>query len=233
MSTKAREDIDREVDEACYREPEYVCAWASGLMVTLLGSLPSQDPWRNLSAAIYPGDGRPPIIADRPGVPAPSVTGSRSAKRAFGTRRDVADMIVPEFSDWYMDLALAGVAEDLDENAAALIGFASHDFLSVLEAATYISSALVEERKLSVTSSGPTMREILWCAVTRVVHRRRVYSGQDDPFIVSQMFEWTVRARRWVDNPDPGRLPRVQQELVEQVEPYRIPDEDYERFSFT
>lgn len=232
LSTHARDEIDKEVDDACYTEPEYVCAWACGLMVTLLASLPSQDPWRNLSAAIYPDGGGNPIVADRPGVPAPSVTGARSAKRSFGSRRDVTDMIIPEFNDWLMDLGLAGVAEDLDPQAAALIGFASHGFTPVVDAATYIAEALIKERKVSVTSSKPTMREILWCAVTRVIHRRRTYTGQDDPFVTSQMFEWTVRARKWVDNPDESQLPRIQAEVAEAIDPYRIPDEDYERFSF-
>lgn len=232
LSADARACIDREVDEACYREPDYVTAWAAGLMATLLASLPPKDPWRNLSAAIYPANGKP-IIVEREGIPAPPVTGARSAKRSFGTRRDVSDMIIPEFNDWYMDLALAGVAEELDPNASALIGFASHGFIPALRAATHILDELVESRKVSVTASGPTMREILWRAVTRVIHRRRTYMGHDDGFITSQMFEWTVRARSWVDNPDEKRLPAFQEEMYQQIQPWQITDEEYDRFSFT
>lgn len=231
LTTACRQQIDEEVDAACYEEPEYVALWGIAMLCTVLYTLPDNDPYRNLSAAFYPRDGSAPLLAPRPGNDAPAMTGAKSGNRAFGNRRDTSDLIIPEFDDWTMDLGLAAVAPDLDPRSAALVGFASHGWEMAYAAAVAMGRELIAETKLA-THSKETLREILSGALVRAIHRRRAYVGQNDGLIAAQGFAWIVRARQWLDV-DPRQLSETKIPVIRaELDPYKIPNEDYENFRF-
>lgn len=225
LATSRRLVIDEQFDQVLHANPRLVSTWTAGYASSILGTLPRDDPWRNLSATFIPHDGSP-LHAKAKNVPLPAVTGARTKGRLFGARTDVIDMTVPEFHDWTLDIGLAAVAFDPHPYTSAIIGFASHGF----EAALALTATMVAQGVSGQTiypDPDKEMREILLDTLRRVIHRRRTYTGPSDAFPCSSGMEWVMRAVQWDIDPK-----RVLNDLAGEEEMNALSEGDYRQFSF-
>jgi hypothetical protein len=224
ISTQDRVELDSQMSEIGHASAEWLNTWFAGMLASTVRSLPAEDPWRRISAAFYPKQGQPHVYT-YDSVDPPQVTGSRSKGKAFGTRRDHTDMIIPEFNDWLADLQLAAVTKEIDDWSAALIGFAGGGFSGTLKALEAMCSEIVDERKVKLDPATRDLFEISSEALKYVIHRRREYVGLDDEFVWSKGFQWITRTDQILSGREFS-----ESDLDDDIEESKVADGDYSRF---
>ncbi|MGK3708770.1 hypothetical protein [Arthrobacter sp. IK3] len=187
VTTAARREIDEHVADIAARQPLWISAWASGLVSDLVRSLDPEDPWRNLevasSGAVMP-DGSP-----------------------FGTWVDATDIVPPSVPDRRADVGLAAVDTGLSGRASEFVAVAAGGWRPAFE---WIRENLVTAPALD----GPQAAELLDTvdgAIRWAMFRRRLFAGQDDPFIPVDAAAWTTRAGKMISGEawDEARAARV------------------------
>ena len=146
--------------------PLLFAAFVSGVVSDLLRSLPAEDPWRHTTL----------------------VQGTVLSVRGdlFGTRVDATDLIVPSHPDFSSDSRLAALDSPLSKSAALVIHLCAQSWSTARETLTEsIRGGLTAEE---LYSDG--------CAAIRwAMHRRRTYTGAEDPYSSVVSSAWVRRAR--------------------------------------
>ena len=145
--------------------PLMFATFVSGVVSDLLRSLPAEDPWRHTTL----------------------VQGAVLSVRGdlFGTRVDATDLIVPSHPDFSSDSSLAALDSPLSKSAALVIHLCARNWSAARE--TLIESIV----------GGLTAEELYpngSAAIRWVMHRRRTYTGADDPYSSVVTSAWIRRA---------------------------------------
>jgi hypothetical protein len=206
LSTERRVALDVEMAAFCASHSTWAVYWFAGFIDDVVSTLPPEDPWRGLSAtldlAALSLTGEPDlgqISFDNPlGRPPPDATGAVLPDgRAFGTSADSDDLLIADIGPPTSDIGVVALAEPLDPVSAALAGFATagvdrlHQVLGQVARCLHVDGQDQPEaaaRFLSVMA--PVLR--------RFIHRRRTYTGPEDPFPLVVGFAWMARADRLV-----------------------------------
>lgn len=200
LSTRARANADAAMAQFIQRNSRWSIAWFAGVISDVAATLPPEDPWRRLSARLEVGEGEPLTFTHPLGAPAPETTGAvRPDGIAFSGLADSTDIVFSDLVEAPFDLGLAAVTEEIDPRTAAVIGFSAANVSMVHTALDRIYHDLwwssFEGNRNEV---GPAFLEIAGDALRRLVHRRRTYTSQDDPFANVAGFAWMARADRVV-----------------------------------
>ena len=146
--------------------PLLFAAFVSGAVSDLLRSLPAEDPWRH--TALVQGT----VLSVRGDL--------------FGTMLDATDLIVPNHPDFSSDPRLAAFDSPLSTLAALLIHLCAQSWSTARET-------------LAELIRGGLAGEDLYCAgcaaIRWAIHRRRVYTGAEDPYSFVVTRAWVRRAR--------------------------------------
>ncbi len=207
ISTSRRIVLDADLAAFTAGNPQWTTYWFAGLVSDLVATLPPEDPWRHLSASLDLGalsDGpageEDRLSFDNPrGRAAPAGTGAVLPDgRRFGTAEDSADLLMPDIGPPDADIGVVALTEPLDPVAAALAGFATADTELFHAALARLWRRLHADAVDHDGSPGAGGR---WLAVVtpvlrRFIHRRRVYTGPEDPFPLVAAFSWMARADR-------------------------------------
>lgn len=210
ISTRARETADKNMSAFIATNSHWASAWFAGVISDIAQTLPPDDPWRQLSAFIdlamistghtdSDPDSKESFTNDR-GAAAPTQTGAtRPDGQPFGGVQDSTDLVMGELGPNELDLGLAAVADDLDPLTSAIIGFSASNtqalesVLSRIYHHLWLAGAFRDERH-----AGDVFLDVAGEALRRVIHRRRAYTGTDDPFPAVAGFAWMARADRVV-----------------------------------
>ncbi|ACL42342.1 hypothetical protein Achl_4391 (plasmid) [Pseudarthrobacter chlorophenolicus A6] len=170
LETEARIQIEAQMVELVSRKPHWFAAWFSGFLSDVVRSLDPQDPWRNLSI-----------------VEGQTVHPDRSP---FGTWVDASDVVHVSIEDIRADLGLAALEKPLNENAAQLISVAAQGWDATL---TWCEANLVTAATLP-PEQGAEFFKTASAALRWAIHRRRLFSGIEDPFVQVSGVSWITRA---------------------------------------
>lgn len=170
LETEARIQIESQMVELIAERPHWFAAWLSGFLSDVVRSLDPEDPWRNLSI-----------------VEGQTVHPDRSP---FGTWVDTSDVVHVSIEDIRADLGLAALEKPLNDNAAQLVAVASQGWDATL---TWCEMNMVTAATLS-----PEQADIFFktasSALRWAIHRRRLFSGIEDPFVQVSGVSWISRA---------------------------------------
>jgi len=198
-----RNRIESAFAKAHREEPDRVHLFLAGLIAEAVGTLPAQDPWRNLSARcgnITVGENPPEsdgAVRDEDGLP-------------FGTWRDAIDVVGLEATTPWDDSALAALTENLEAGAAAILAAGSRGWRATARMIRQVQ--LVGNRpELPAEFAGlpfaddpeylaaNDLAHARLCAVDALrwaAHRRRAYLGRNDPWMEAAVSMWAWRATR-------------------------------------
>lgn len=217
IETDVRVELDQRMEQILDEQAEWMTTWFSGMLASIITSLPSEDPWRNLSAS-HTGPTQT-LTHVAPNVPLPQEDGASTRGRPFGTRRDHTDMTIPDSNDWLVDLQLAAVSKEVDPWSAALIGFAGGGMSPVKSAITSMIESVNSKQQ------DKKMFPVLSGALKYAIHRRRYYVGYDDSFVWSKGFLWIVRSEQILNGRD-----FHDENLIADIAESKIADGDYLAF---
>lgn len=147
--------------------PVLFAVFVSGVVTDLVRSLPAEDPWRHTGEV----EGMVQSVRGDP----------------FGTWADATDLQTPGHPDVKSDANLAALSSPLTPSAALVIHLAAQGWDAVCE---HLSAAVCR---------GTTAEELFSdgaAAIRWAVHRRRVYTGADDPYASVVTASWVRRAQR-------------------------------------
>lgn len=211
ISTRQRDVADKNMAKFITRNSHWATAWFAGVISDIAQTLPPTDPWRRLSAFVDlakistgHSDADPETKAsftNERGVPAPDVTGAiRPDGEPFGGVHDSTDLVMGELGPADLDLGLAAVSDDIDDLTSAIIGFSASNTqaLESVLARVYHHLWLAEFSGREERNAGEAFLEVTGEALRRLIHRRRAYTGNDDPFPTVAGFAWMARADRVV-----------------------------------
>ena len=170
-----------QMDQMAAEDPEWAAVFFGGVAANIAGTLPVEDSWRTLAAAIGP------YRRGAPQLP-PGVAGATWPDGAtFGEWVDFTD-IAPLVSDVpETDPELAAVADPIDQRAAAIIPFAFDGWRRAADVITALAR--------TGTPLGPPSRD----AVRALIVRRRSYGVEsDDPWIFESIYDWSWMAEHIV-----------------------------------
>ena len=221
LSTRRRTHLDAEMSRFITTNPQWAAYWFAGVCHDLLASLPAPDPWRHLAGALDLGrvvaecgltrwevrSGETEIICTPGPAPAEKRAGSGAwlpDGRDFGTENDSMDLIPSGFGDSTTDVALVGLTEPLTTPAAALAALAGDVEVGALAWSKLfhtLSSAQHSVGFVSRVGAGEVFLELASSVMRRLIHRRRIYTGPEDPFPSVLAFAWLARADRLVLTP--------------------------------
>ncbi|MET4143996.1 hypothetical protein [Arthrobacter sp. UYCo732] len=156
--------------ELVTRHPHWFAAWLSGFLSDVVRSLDPDDPWRNL--AIVEGQTVHPD------------------KSPFGTWVDASDIVHVSIEDIRADLGLAALEKPLSDQSAQLVSVAAHGWDAAL---TWCEANMVKAAVLS-PEQGADFFKTASSALRWVIHRRRLFSGIEDPFVQVSGVAWIMRA---------------------------------------
>lgn len=209
MSTLRRADVDADMASFIDRNPRWACRWAAGVLHDVSRTLPPDDPWLRLSGTIdlarisvgEPGAVEETWLEHRhpEGAPPPGETGAVLPDgQRFGSVGDSGDILLPDLGAPESDIGLVGLAEPLPDLAAGVAGFVSAPPAELVRTLTAVHQHLwlAGLTGKSEESAGVAFLGVLSPVIRRFVHRRRVYTGQDDPFPSVAGFAWMARADR-------------------------------------
>lgn len=172
VDTDARVEIEDRLVRLVAAHPHWFAGWLSGFVSDLIRSLDPKDPWRNLSVQ----DGQT-LLAD--GSP-------------FGTWVDASDILPAGDPDLRSDIGLAALEKKLDPKAAQLLAVASRGWEDTL---AWCEANLVTAASLDLDAARDYFR-VAAQAIRWALHRRRVFSGIDDPFAALTAQSWINRAHK-------------------------------------
>lgn len=222
LSTNRRIQADEEMAKFIGSNSQWACFWFAGFMCDVVSTLPPDDPWRLLSSRIdlsaisigEPGTDADTVLSWRnpQGAAAPE-TGTGSVfpdGRRFGSERDSDDLVMPDLGEADVDMGLVALAEELDDLASGVAGFATSNVEAFADALAkiYHHIWLADYTGESAVPTGVRFLNAVAPALRRFIHRRRIYLGQDDPFVNIAGFAWMARADRLV-----GGTRRISAEL--------------------
>lgn len=173
VSPDTRADNDCQMLLHTRVRPVLFAAFVSGVVSDLLSSPPAEDPWRRTT--LVEGTVR-------------SLRGE-----SFGSWVDGTDLLVRGHPDLRFDSSLAALASPLTRSAALLIHLCARSW-----------SAACDTLREAIRG-GITADELFsdGCAAIRwALHRRRAYTGADDPYTTLVTMEWVRRANS-VENDQP------------------------------
>lgn len=155
--------------------------WGAGVVSDVISTLPSVDPWRNLSARVRVEGGADLVLLGA--APPPPQTGATSPSGSpFGTWQDGVDLVPPAHRNLLVDIGLIALAEPLAPQAAAFMALAASDWRSGVRA--------LEE----LGAGGGEVFDVVLPALRWAAWRRRVYTGPEDSYLMTTGFEWLSRA---------------------------------------
>lgn len=212
VSTERRLQADTEMAQFVGSNSQWAAHWFAGFIVETLMTLPPDDPWRHLSATIDFGvislgqsglDDNKVEFRNPRGAPSPTSTGSvLPSGQRFGTPEDSADIVSSAMGRADADIGLAALVDPLDDISSAIAGFAtaSVEAFDVILTKTYhhlwLSSDFGGQTE---DPSGQRFLAAVAPVLRRFIHRRRVYTGLDDPYPSLAGFAWMARADRLMD----------------------------------
>lgn len=207
ISTRARAEADRQMAAFIDRNYQWSTNWFAGFMSDLMRTLPPNDPWRHLSAFIDLSEisrGVPATTADnrlsfhhRDALkPPPRRTGAyRVDGSPFGKFTDAADLVAGDLVDEPgLDIGLTALADPINPLTAALIGFAGANIELLASVTSKVYHHLLIPR--IAEGAGDEFLDAAGSALRWIIHRRRSYTGHDDPFPTLAGFAWMGRADR-------------------------------------
>jgi hypothetical protein len=147
--------------------PACFAAFVSGVVADLLRSLPAEDPWRHT------------IVVEG------AVTSVRGDP--FGTWADAADLHSRSYPDVRLDHNLAALHPALTKSAAWVIHLGGQGWSVAYEALGSAIDGGISAEELFADGSA---------AMRWVMHRRRAYTGADDPYPSVVTAAWVRRAIR-------------------------------------
>lgn len=210
LSAEHRVRSEDEMARFIDRNIDWACAYLSGLLTDLVATLPPDDPWRHLAGMIDLTQVATGHLSNDPSqrlgwpnepIDSPAATGALTRSgRAFGTPADSADLLASDVSNSELHPQTAAVATNLSPLGAAFVAFASADattFQSVLTK-VYHSLWLARYGGLTTESPGTSMLKTVGQALRWTVHRRRVYTVDDDGFTNVLGLAWISKADRVV-----------------------------------
>lgn len=170
VETESRAEIEDQLTRLVAAHPHWFAGWVSGFVSDLIRSLDPKDPWRNLSvhdAQTLLKDGSP-----------------------FGTWVDATDVVPAGDPDLRSDIGLAALEKKLDPRAAQLIAVSARGWEATL---SWCEKNLVTAASLDLDAARDYFR-VAAQAIRWALHRRRVFSGIDDPFAILTAQAWVGRA---------------------------------------
>lgn len=208
IDDSSRLRTSREMGRFIERNSDWSCAFLAGVLTDLAHSLPADDPWRHMAALIDLDQVATGRAAEDPNrrlarrserAPLPALTGAVTVEgRPFGTRKDALDLLSPGVADASVDVGMAAVATNLSPLAAALVAFGAHDArtLQYVLNQTYHHLWMANFASLIDQSAGQALLDASGAAIRWLIHRRRAYTGPEDPFPNMVGFNWISVADR-------------------------------------
>lgn len=214
LSTERRMTLDTDMAAFIASNHQWAVYWFTGSIADIVSTLPANDPWRHLSASIdltmismgeSSRDAEARMSFQNPrGQPAPG--GTRAVfpdGRTFGSPADSADLVLPDIGPPESDIGLVALTEPLGDLSSAIGGFATADvefFCSALGQVWHHLWIAEFSGGTSVSAGSEFLRAVA-PVLRRFIHRRRLYTGQDDPFPTLAAFSWMARADRLISGP--------------------------------
>lgn len=211
LTTREREVIDEQMAAFIDRNAQWSAYWFAGFLFDIASSLPDDDPWRRLSASVdlgllslghtSPDPDTRLVFANPTGAVPDSPTGAVDVDGVrFGRVGNASDLVMSEMGDPAMDIGLVAVAEPLHDLASAIVGFsfANAEFLAAALTKIYHALWMADFADHDGRTGGEGFLDEAGGALRWLIHRRRVYTGQDDPFPTVCGFAWMARADRLV-----------------------------------
>jgi hypothetical protein len=209
VSTSQRIAIDKEMAAFVKKSPHWAANWFAGVLTDIMSTLPPADPWRRLSgtvdlAAIYDDakesaeQGRV-TFQNREGAKPLATTGAVLPDGSpFGTYTNATDLVMSELGEPVHDEKLIAVALGMDPLAAAILALAGSNVEALAATLDKIYHRLwtAEFSGHSNVDPGAAFLEAAGSALQWAIHRRRAYTGNDDPFPSILGFAWMARADR-------------------------------------
>lgn len=212
LSVEVRSECEVAMARFIGSNDRWACHWFAGFIFDVVSTLPPNDPWRHLSATVdlallsvgERGRGDTLLRFDNPrGAEAPAETGAVLPSGArFGTAEDSSDVLVSDFGAPDADIGLVALAEPLDDLSSAIAGFATSNVeafgatLAKIYHHLWLASDFAGETE---KTSGERFLQAVGPVLRRFIHRRRIYTGSDDPFPSVAGFAWMARADRLMD----------------------------------
>lgn len=171
----------------CLADAPWAAAFLGGLVSDLVGSLPQQDPWRQLSGRV----GQCTCGAAPPGQDG----AVRADGAPFGTVADALDRMPALFRNPEDDPQLAALASPIGSAGAAVVAAAGTGW----ECARDMLLAVRDRMPPADVVALDSWRAGQMCtagaeAARWSLHRRRSYRGMDDTWPAESAFRWAWRA---------------------------------------
>lgn len=214
LSTERRVTLDSDMAAFISANHQWAVYWFAGAISDIVATLPGNDPWRQLSASIdltmislgeSSSEAETRIWFQNPQGESPP-GGTRAVfpdGRTFGSPEDSSDLVAPDIGPADSDIGLAALIEPLGDLSSAVGGFATADvesFCSALERVWH-HLRLAEFSDETRVSAGFAFLTTVAPVLRRFIHRRRIYTGMDDPFPTLAAFSWMARADRLIRGP--------------------------------
>jgi hypothetical protein len=213
LSTERRMTLDDDMAAFISSNHQWAVYWFTGSIGDIVSTLPVNDPWRHLSASIdltmistgeSSSDTEARMSFQNPrGQPAP--VGTRAVfpdGRTFGSAADSSDLVLPDIGPPDSDIGLVALTEPLGDLSSALGGFATADVELFCSALGQVWHHLwIAEYSGGTSSAGSEFLRAVAPVLRRFIHRRRLYTGLDDPFPTLAAFSWMARADRLISDP--------------------------------
>lgn len=212
LTTADRAATDAAMAAFINRNSDWACAYFAGLLSDLAGLLPTNDPWRHLSATIDMSqistgsaatEAADRIVWTSSNLPAPATTGAtigdgHGQVRAFGTSIDAFDLTRVDVPDARSHPGAAAVASNLSPLSSAFVAIASGEarHLQVALAKTFHALWQASFNSRTEMTSGEALLLSAGQAAQWLIFRRRQYLLEDDGLIGTVGLAWISKADR-------------------------------------
>lgn len=197
VDTRTRAVTERRLARLLEVEPIWIGAWFTGAISGILTTLPNNDPWRHTSVRLPSGRS---WLDKEVGRPPAGHTGAWTRRGRLGTPTDNTDLLTPDTLIREADLKMAGGHGWMEPRAVNILAACAHGWRegfeafweSALETTSNLDSEANKIRSIRNTAdlerliNSDTSQKVgnlfedLERALRSVLHRRRIYIGNDD-----------------------------------------------------
>lgn len=228
LSSRRRRALDAAMEDVVFRYSPWAVNWFAGLCVDVAATLPPSDPWRHLAGTVdlvnvafdsgwahrsvqreaSEVDELLSVHSPRNPAAPPEYSGALlPSLEFFGTVADAADIVPLGVSDPTVDISLAALTVDLPALCAGISAFAAAGDVArlreVLELVYHQLFLAQFAGELEAGASSATVfLDVVGTVLRRFVHRRRIYTGHQDLYLLLLGPAWTENAEACLSAPE-------------------------------
>jgi len=185
LPARVRDALERDMATLVAEQPDWSAAFLAGLLTDIGGTLPCDDPWRQLSGRV----GKLSV-----GDLAPSSTGARNPDGSrHGTWRDHEDLVPLVWDAPERDPGLIAVAGGLSDASAALVAWSTRSQAEAAQALGALRAELAPSGGGSAADAGPFWEACAGALRWVLFRRRSAGTVAEDSWPIESAYAWLER----------------------------------------